>query len=526
MMKKAGELMYYLDTNLSYINFEQTIYDDIYVDKTMLIEKISHRLNKKSSKYICITRPRRFGKTINANMLGAYYTVGYDSHTLFKDLMIAKTEGYETHLNKHHVIYIDFSRLPDPCDGFKDYIDFIREELFHDLVEAYGVEKRKGYSVADYFKMSNDRFIFILDEWDSIFYKGFMKESDKRIYLEFLKGLLKDQPYVELAYMTGVLPIAKYSTGSELNMFEEYSFMKDDVFETYFGFHEDEVKVLCKNNKLNYDELKYWYDGYSLENGKSLFNPRSVVSALTRGKCRNYWTETGPMNEVADCIEHNVDALREDIVKMVSGIPVQIKLKGYSATQLQMTTRDEILSAMVVYGFLSYHDGELRIPNHELMEKFEGVLERDSMKEIAQIVKQSGAILKATLEKNETAVAQYLEEIHDREIPFLAYHDENSLACVVTLSYLYARNDYDITREAKSGKGYVDFLFTPKRKGYPAIVLELKWNKSAADAIRQMKERQYINKVKEYDEILFVGINYDKQTKKHECIIEEAYPFK
>ena len=341
--------------------------------------------------------------------------------------------------------------------------------------------------------------------------------------MKFLKGLLKDQPYVELAFMTGVLPIAKYTTGSELNMFDECSFLNDHEYEDYYGFGEKEVKELCKvYTQPSYEELKYWYDGYYKSDDSSLFNPRSVSFALSKGYCKNYWTETGPMNEVADVIEHNVDEVREDIVKMVSDIPVRIKLKGYSASDLRLDTRDEILSAMVVYGFLSYHNNELRIPNRELMEKFNSVLERDSMGAIAEIVKQSEHVLDATLAEDNDTVAQYLEAVHDHEIPFLKYNDENSLSCVVTLCYLYAREYYDIEREDKSGKGYVDYLFTPKIRSdkYPPIILELKYNKSVEEAIHQIYEKHYIDKVKDYQEVLLVGINYDTGSKRHECIIE------
>jgi hypothetical protein len=244
--------------------------------------------------------------------------------------------------------------------------------LQEDLEEAYPQIREKGYSqLSRLFLETGDTFIFILDEWDSIFYKKFMKNEDKQQYLQFLKGLLKDQPYVDLAYMTGVLPIAKYSSGSELNMFDEYNFMNDNVYDQYFGFQEEEVKELCKKQeKVSYEELKQWYNGYHMSNGSSLFNPRSVNRALSRGVCLNYWTETGPMNEIAECIEHNVDEVREDIVKMVAGIPVDIVLDGYSAVDFQLDSRDEILSAMVVYGFLDYYDGQLRIPNRELMENF------------------------------------------------------------------------------------------------------------------------------------------------------------
>ncbi|MCH4287080.1 MULTISPECIES: AAA family ATPase [Erysipelotrichaceae] len=516
--------MYFLDKETPMEQFRIVVSTEPYVDKSMLINKI-YPLIGKENRFMCITRPRRFGKTINAVMLGAYYTKGYDTHELFKDLKIAQTVSYEEHINKHHVIYIDFSRLPDPCNSYEEYISWIKYCLQDDLKKGYGIEKVPGEPIQNLFEKTNEKFIFIMDEWDSIFYKDFMQEKDKKAYLEFLKGLFKTQPYVELAYMTGVLPIAKYSTGSELNMFDELNFMNDDEYDLFFGFHEDEVKELCNQmNSVGYEELKYWYDGYYTSEGKSLFNPRSVSLALQKGKCKNYWTETGPMNEIAEYIEHNVDEVREDIVKMVAGIPVEVELEGYAASQLQLDSRDEILSAMVVFGFLSYHDGFLRIPNHELMEKFQRVLKRKSMGSVADIVNNSKNVLDATIALDGQKVAQYIEEAHDREIPFLQYNNENSLSCVITLCYLYARNYYDVTREDKSGKGYVDYLFTPKKKGYPAIILELKYNKCAEEAIDQIKKKNYVERVKDFDEILFVGINYSTDADKHkhhDCIIEK-----
>lgn len=240
-----------------------------------------------------------------------------------------------------------------------------------------------------------------------------------------------------------------------------------------------------------------------------------------RGVCLNYWTETGPMNEIADCIEHNIDEVREDIVKLVAGIPVSVKLKGYSASESQLNSRNEILSAMAVYGFLSYYGGEIRIPNRELMEKYQEVLTRKSMGEVKAVVERSEDMLKATLQCDEEKVASILEEVHDREIPFLEYGDENSLSCVITLCYLYARDEYRIEREAKSGKGYCDYLFYPRRKGKPAIILELKAGGTCEGAIAQIRDRNYLQKVEDCNEILLVGINYDKE-KHHKCRIEKV----
>ena len=516
--------MYYLDTNNPLEQFKMDSTSDPYVDKSLLINKLNSFIRTRN-RFICITRPRRFGKTMNANMLGAYYTKGYDTHDLFKNLKIAQTSTYEEHINKHHVVYIDFSTLPDPCTTYEEYISWIKYCIQEDLKEVYGIEKVHGEPIKSLLKRTNEKFIFIMDEWDSIFYKDFMQEKDKKAYLEFLKGLLKDQSYVELAYMTGVLPIAKYSSGSELNMFKEYNFMNDRIYEDYFGFDEEEIVELTKKyTKPSFETLKKWYDGYYKSNGSSLFNPRSVSSAITDGVCLNYWTETGPMDEIAEYIEHNVDAVREDIVKMVAGIPVEVELEGYGAEQLHLNSRDEILSAMVVFGFLSYHDGFLRIPNHELMEKFQRVLNRKSMGGVADIVNNSKNVLDATIAMDGEKVAQYIEEAHDREIPFLQYNNENSLSCVITLCYLYARNYYEVTREDKSGKGFVDYLFTPKKKGYPAIILELKYNKSAEEAIDQIKRKKYVDRVSNFDEILLVGINYSTEAdnhKHHDCIIEK-----
>ncbi len=516
--------MNYLNTENAYILFQKALRSEIYVDKSMLIDKISSKIGT-NNQYICITRPRRFGKSMNLYMMGAYYTKGLDSGHLFETLAVSRTEGYGKNRNCYNVIYIDFSRMPFACTSHKEYIASIYNKLRDDLWEAYPfLEDKKYDDISSMLNDSGESFLFLLDEWDSIFYKSFMTLENKNEYLGFLQNLLKDQHYVQLAYMTGVLPIAKYSSGSALNMFDEFSFMNDNIYDGYFGFDEKEVGELClKYPSVTYEELMYWYDGYYSVNGKRLFNPRSVSKALTRGLCLNYWTESGPMNEIADCIEHNTDAVREDIVKMVAGIPVKVKLKGYSAVDLSLENRDEILSAMVVYGFLTYHDGYLQIPNHELMEKYQDVLERKSMGAVREIVEKSKEMLDATLRGDGEKVACILEEAHDREIPFLQYNDENSLSCIITLCYLAAREDYHMERESKSGKGYCDYLFLPRKKEMPAIILELKVDDTCENALMQIREKNYQQKAKEYtDQAILAGISYYRGEKRHKCIIEKC----
>ncbi len=513
--------MKYLDTDIPIRLFQNHLNSEIYVDKSQMIAQISKNI-RTGNRYLCITRPRRFGKTVNANMLGSFYTKGYDTHEQFDNLAIAQTDSYKKHLNQYHVIYIDFSRMPDFCCSYQQYMSSIVQGLREDLQKTYPELQNHVYDkISEMLLDTGESFVFILDEWDAVFHEEFIQVRDKSQYLKFLKALLKDQPYVDLVYMTGILPIAKYSSGSELNMFDEYNFMNDNIYDDYFGFREEEVKILCTQYaSMSFEEMKIWYDGYYTSDGQSLFNPRSVSKALMRGVCLNYWTETGPMNEIADCIEHNVDEVREDIVKLVAQIPVSVRLKGYSAAEQQLNTRDEILSAMVVYGFLSYYDGKVRIPNQELMDKYQEVLERDSFGEVKDIVDCSKEMLEATWNCDEQKVAAILEKVHDREIPFLTYHDENALSCVITLCYLYTRKDYVIEREAKSGKGYCDYLFLPKKIGKPAIILELKVGHSCEAALAQIKNQNYMQKVEKCHQILLVGISYNRN-KCHTCKIEK-----
>lgn len=507
--------MNYLNRKTPQLHFEQAV-TDIYVDKSGLLE-ITNAKIKTKDKYLCVTRPRRFGKTINANMLAAYYSKGCDSAYLFEGLTIARTQSYKKHLNKHNVIYIDFSRFPDTCNNFEDYLNYVKANFRESLHAEHSTE-----AIWDLLDRSEKSYIFVMDEWDAVFYKDFMQEKDRIAFLDFLRNLLKDQIFADLVYMTGVMPIAKYSSGSALNIFHEYNFMNDASLDRYFGFTDTEVKQLCKQySSVSYDELSKWYNGYFTHDGERLFNPRSVSFALKEGICQNYWTSTGPMDEVEHYIRYNIADLRNDIVQMVSGLPVEITLREFGAENPRLKKREEILAAMVVYGFLSYHDGKLQIPNKELMMRFEDAVKNEEISYIHNLHTRSLKLLKATIEGNTKYVEETLSYIHDSEIPILQYNDENSLACVVSLAYISARDEYRIEREEASGKGYADFIFHPKSYHAPAIILELKVGKSCNTAIQQIIERNYMMKVLGCKEIIMVGINYDRNTKQHMCIIEK-----
>ena len=518
---------YFLNSITPINQFTKTTKEKYFVDKSELIEKMNELVGT-ASQYVCITKPRRFGKTINAMMLACYYSKNADFKKLFDKLEISKSSSYLEHLNKHNVIYMTFNQLPSLNCTYRDFISRYVSFLYKDLSEVYpDFEINENMIISDAFtsiyNKTGESFIFILDEWDYIFNNNLFSEDERKNFLEFLRNLLKDQPYVELAYMTGVLPIAKYSQGSAINMFDEYTFLNDKDFDKYFGFTNQEVEKLCsKQNKVPMNELKEWYDGYKTPGNHEVYNPRSVAFALRKGRCQSYWTNTGPMDEILYYINSDVDDIKNDVVQMVSDVPLEIKLKGYSAEQKELNTRNQILSAMTIYGFLSYHDETLTIPNKELRIKFDEALEDKSMGAVSELVMKSNEMLKATLRKDTETMEKLIQEAHDINIPVIKYNDENSLACIVTLVYLSARTKYKIVREMPAGIGFADFIFYPNDKSKPAFIIELKKDSTPDEALKQIEEKRYALALKDYTgQKLAVGISYDSKLKNHKVKIEK-----
>lgn len=531
----------YLNSIVPLETYKEIAGTRFFVDKTLLLEDILRAVEIDGQKYLCITRPRRFGKSVMAGMVAAFLGKTTGTANVFGKLQIARSEKYETYRNRYSVIYIDFSRIPENCRSYIEYINRISESLKQDLVGEYpDIVINTSLSVwdilTDIFQKTEERFVFVIDEWDAIFHMPFITEADQKDYLMFLKSLLKDQVYVELAYMTGVLPIAKHSSGSELNMFVEYDMTVMERFSDYFGFTEAEADDLferylktTKNPKITREELRLWYDGYNTAAGERLYNPCSVVCALANNQLANYWTSSGPYDEIFFYVKNNIDDIRDDLVLMVAGEGVGAEIRNYAAVSMELNTKNEIYSAMVIYGLLTYTDGEVFIPNKELMDKFrELLMNKESMGYVYRLANESKRMLAATLCGDTDTMAEILEFAHNTESPVFSYNHEIELSAVVNLVYLAARDKYHVEREDKAGIGYVDFIFYPERRNGDAIILELKVDSTPDDAIRQIKDREYAlrfkgklgEKARYTGRILAVGIGYSKKTKKHSCKVE------
>lgn len=532
----------YLNSESAYTLYKSETQKPYFVDKSRMIEEL-FPLIEEGANHICITRPRRFGKTVTANMISAFFSKAREASDIFDRLKISTSQNYSKYRNQYNVIHISLNDISRQCTTYEEYITRIEQRLVRDLKRAYpqaeldGEESAVDALMEIYTENSENRFIFVFDEWDFLFHQPFVTEKEKREYLSYLRSLLKDRPYVILAYMTGILPIAKYSSGSELNMFTEYTMLSEEKFSEDFGFTDSEVDTLyqkytdyTEHIKVTREGLRYWYNGYHTFSGERVYNPRSVVCALRNNNLGNYWTSAGPYDEIYYYIENNVAAVRDDLALMVSGIPVPAKIREYAATSMNLNTKDEIFSSMVVYGFLSYENGKVSIPNKELMDRFDEMLQREpSLGYVYRLARASDRMLEATLSGDVDTMAEILELAHDTEVPLLRYNNETELSAVVNLVYLSARDRYRVEREDKAGTGYVDFIFYPETdKSLDSIILELKVDSSPEEAIRQIKTRKYdlrfrerIGEEQKYTgRILAVGISYNKKTKKHICRVE------
>ena len=530
----------FLNSRAPYETYKKIVQNPYFVDKSLLLAELFPFLHSVDC-YCCITRPRRFGKTIMANMIGAFFGKANRKDNIFDALSISGQENYRSHLNKHNVISIDFSRMPKNCGNYFQYIGRIENGIFEDLMAAYaGCRLDKDDSLWDalqkIYEQTDHKFLFVLDEWDAVFHIPSISRKEQQEYLLFLKCLLKDQPYVEFAYMTGILPIAKYSSGSELNMFVEYDMATSEKFSGYFGFSDTEVdnlyKIYQKQTsipKFSREDLRIWYDGYYTAAGTRLYNPRSVVLALTDNQLRNYWTSSGPYDELFYYIRHNVDEVRDDLALMVSGEQIPSHIGQFSAISMEITSREQIYSAMVVYGLLTYENGNVLIPNKELMDKFnELLLSKDCLGYVHRLAKKSEQMREATIDVNTDMMTEIRQFAHNTESPIFSYNKETELSAIVNLCYLSARNRYRVEREDKAGKGFVDFIFYPECKNDDCIILELKVDSTPETAIAQIKKKDYAlcfkgklgEKPPYTGRVLAVGISYSRKTKEHRCKIE------
>ncbi len=514
--------------------FQASVDSEIYVDKSGIINYTNRVANTRQA-FICNSRPRRFGKSMTADMLTAYYSKGCDSEELFSGLEISQSDNFRKHLNKYDVIHFDVQWFVKSGVDVNNVVSLIQDAVISELREAYpGIIGDSVVSLADALsdihEKTKNKFVVIIDEWDFLIRDEAHNSKIQDEYINFLRVIFKGtEPtkYIALAYMTGILPIKRLKTQSSLNNFRQFTMLAPGAFAEYIGFTEDEVLELCNKYGRDYSGVKHWYDGYLLA-GCHVYNPNAVVNFMLDGTFQSYWSQTSTFESVRPFIDMDFDGLRTDIISMLSGSRVEVDTNFFQNDMVTFKCKDDVLTLLIHLGYLAYDFDEQAafIPNEEIRQEFISATKRNKWSELNEFEMQSDALLQATLDLDAEAVASGIEKIHSEYASVIRYNDENSLSSVLTLAYLSSMQWYfRPVRELPTGRGFADFVYVPKPRfaaDFPALVVELKWNEKASTALQQIKERHYTDSLLRYTgDIILVGISYDKKSKQHTCVIEK-----
>lgn len=515
-----------------------------YVDKTGLIGIINNTIDT-TDNLTCISRPRRFGKSYAAQMLCAYYDKTCDSHDLFEKYCISKDPSYNRHMNKYHVVSLDITgfisnakKKKTPLGDIPEKIDttLLKEtqKLFPELKETTDLNE----CLLELVRRTGTKIVFVIDEWDSMIREAKDDDETQESYLNLLRGWFKNNNFtpeaVAAAYMTGILPIKKDGSQSAISDFIEYSVLEPGEFAGYVGFTEDEVKTICKNFDKSFDEMKLWYDGYTIGEIHSIYNPYSVMHAVGSGKYKSYWKKTSAAETLMTYIDMDQDNLQDTIARLIAGESVVVDTDSFQNDVETFTCKDDVLTLLTHLGYLTYEEepdsydddtvvGLVKIPNEEVKSEFDKILRKSNHKSLIELVRKSDQLLKDTLDGKRDAVAKAIADVHDSEYAPTYYSNEQSLRYVVKMAYISCVDQYAKVEELPSGHGIADVVFLPKRRStLPAMIVELKWNKDAQGATDQIKDRNYPKILTNYGgKIVLVGVNYDESTKQHSCEIEE-----
>ena len=520
-----------------------------YIDKSGLISLMNRRIGTEDC-LVCISRPRRFGKSYAAKMLSAYYDCSCDSHEYFDHRKIAADPSYAQHLNQYFVISLDItafiSEVKAENGSLRTVPAMIQKAIRKDLL-SLGFTQEAGDTLNDYLircaeSPGGKPFVFIIDEWDAMIREGKHDLEAQEAYLNLLRGWFKNSNFtpraVAGAYMTGILPIKKDGSQSAISDFHEYSVIEPMEFAEYFGFSEQEVKTICTSHQLSFEALKKWYDGYNIGTESSIYNPYSVMSAVQTHKMKSYWKRTTAAEALLTYIDLNQHGLQTDVARLIAGESIEVDTDSFQNDVESFHCKDDVLTLLIHLGYLTYMEGSeaftkpgeylhgfARIPNEEVRLEFHKILRRTKRRELIQLVQKSDQLLQDTLDGKEAEVAKAIQDIHDTGYAPTLYNHEQALRYTIKMAYISCVDLYARMEELPSGHGIADVVFLPKRNSfYPPIVMELKWNKCAHSALSQIKDRNYQNLPSDLSgETILVGISYDEKTKLHSCRIEKIH---
>ena len=502
-----------------------------YVDKTGMIRVINAFIDR-GNKYVCVSRPRRFGKTFAGNMLAAYYSKGCDSREIFDRFKISGEAAFVEKLNKYNVIKIDMNSEYQNTLEKGRLLERLTREIVREMqAEFPEVEFEEGDSLAQcilrVYAARKETFILLIDEYDVLVRETNVPKALFDEYLSFLNGLFKSDtlwPAISLAYLTGILPVVRDKIQSKLNNFREYTILNAGPLSEYVGFTAEETEALCRKHGMNFAECRRWYDGYRLK-GFEIYNPESVVRAVEDEAFGSYWGQTSSYEAIAERVRLNFAGTKEAVIRMLAGESVDVDVYSYLNTMTDFSSKDDVFGYLLHLGYLAYNSEEktCRIPNREVREEWARALKKipEEYTVTNQIIQDSRELLERTISGDAEAAARALDVSHIHVTSNRSYNNEDALQSAIYLAYIYALNRYTVIREMTAGKGFADVVFLPVSAKDPAMIIELKRNQCAESAIDQIREKRYFESMAQYrGKLLFVGINYDEKEKTHSCKIE------
>lgn len=527
--------------------FEAVLNYKKYIDKSGLIAYTNSVLNTPDM-LTCSTRPRRFGKSFAAKMLAAYYSKGADSKALFEKLEIAGMEAgrreenpdkwertyFEENLNKYDVLFLDISSFISMAEDIRETVDDIQAEVIRELKKIYpgcvsDGTKSLFKALMQVVEETGNKFFIIIDEWDALFREAKDDKDLQQSYIQLLRSMFKSNQTAQVivgAYMTGILPIKKYGSQSALTDFREFTMLVPGVLAPYIGFTEGEVRELCTEYVLDFQEAQKWYDGYRFEDDQHVYCPNSIMELISRRKFDSYWTKTETYEALRDYIDLDRYGIKDGIIEMLGDKRCRIDPGTFQNDMTSIASRDDLFTLFVHLGYLAYDfdSREVFIPNEEVRGEFVRAVKGGRRPELARAVEMSDKLLDSTIRMDADTVARMIESAHFAETTTKNYNEEQALRHTVIMAYLTSIDHYMRFEELASGRGYSDILFLPRRtSSKPALLIELKWDKSADKAVSQIKERQYPEIMKKFDyegRLILVGLNYSTKTGKHTCKIE------
>ena len=516
--------------------FVDSMKSEIYVEKSGIISLLNQRIGTAGRGRICVSRPRRFGKSWTTHLISAYYSRGCDSRDIFRHLKLAEDNGWDAYLNKMNVLKLDLNTFFNEAKTPDDVIDVMTAAVLPELRTEFsdilsGEEESIANAIVKVYTATKIGFVVIIDEYDVIMRERVPASAFEK-YLRFLNRMFKDsdtQMAVQLAYLTGIIPIVRDKVGSKLNNFTEFTMLSPKQMAPYFGFTREDVEAICMSHGADLNQCLEWYDGYRLGGGAvDVSCPMSVVSAVEDGEFGCHWGNTGSFDCLKDYIDMDFDGIKSDVLQMMDGTPASVNVKSFQNTLNDFQSKDDIFTYLIHLGYLAYDSetGKAYIPNREVREQWGLAVDNNpKYSHILDFVATSRRLIERTTECDSAAVAEALDAAHEEVTSPLSYNNEQSLQSAISLAYFYAKADYTIVREMPTGRGYADMAFIPviPSPSRPAIIVELKWNKAVTTAMEQISLKRYANALSHYSgNIILAAVTYDTQTKKHSCEIKKV----